>query len=237
MRGIISGRRFSDAFIPICIMVAAFFLIRTAIDLSVVPVNTTMKEYCLVIDPGHGGIDGGAVAFNGIKESDINLSIGWKLKSLADFYGVKAILTRSDDSSPTDAVQYSEHEDLVHRTDLINAVPNGVLISIHQNFYLTSQPSGAQVLYAASEESRRLGEITQGNLVKELQQGNRRLAEPASPKLYITSHVECPAVLVECGFLSNLSELDLLVQDSYQLKIAEILLASFLSFTKAELHS
>ena len=76
----------------------------------------------------------------------------------------------------------------------------GLLISIHQNCFPTSQPSGAQVLYAPGEESRRLGELTQGDIVSSLQPENRRVAEPASPGLYLTTHVSCPMVLVECGF-------------------------------------
>ena len=185
----------------------------------------------LVIDPGHGGIDGGALAFDGTRESDINLAISLKLRDLAQFCGASVFLTREDDSRRTDILSYSEHEDLVHRTELINSVPGGVLISIHQNFFPTSQPSGAQVLYAAGEESRRFGELTHGMLVTQLQPENRRVAAPAPMELYITSKAACPAILVECGFLSNLSDLSRLKEDPYQTQIALILMSSFLQYT------
>ena len=219
------------------LLFAAFMLVSTARQVSMLSAGSTDDEICLVIDPGHGGIDGGAIAFNGVRESDINLAIGLKLHALADFLGARSVLTRDDDSSRTDAASYSEHEDLVYRTDLINAVPNAVLISIHQNFYPTSQPSGGQVLYASGAESRSLGEKTQSNLVSLLQPDNRRLSEPASKRLYLTSHVNCPAILVECGFLSNLTDLDLLSKDEYQTSLAAVLLISYLQFLSDEIYT
>ncbi len=226
-----------DFFLLLCLLFAAFLLISTARQLSAVPAFDKEERPCLVIDPGHGGIDGGAIAFNGVRESDINLAIGLKLKALSDFFGIPTVTTREDDSSRSDSANYSEHEDLVSRTEQINAVPNGVLISIHQNYYPTSQPSGAQVLYAPGEKSRVLGEITQSNLVSQLQEGNRRLSEPASKKLYIPAHVDCPAILVECGFLSNIGDLELLTQDAYQSSLAIVLLASFLQFVSNETYT
>ena len=214
----------------LCLVIAAVLLVGTAQRLSVVEVNAPERQSCLVIDPGHGGIDGGAIAFNGVKESDINLSIALKLQALAEFCGVHTFMTRIDDSRRTDLASYSEHEDLVHRTELINAVPNAVLMSIHQNYYPTSQPSGAQVLYASGERSRLLGETTHRELVSYLQPENRRLAEPASEKLYITSHVKCPAILVECGFLSNMTDLQRLEDENYQTSFAAVLLHAYLGF-------
>lgn len=230
---IFDGRKCLDVVLCICLVLSGVLLVRTADSLHAVERMISPRP-CLIIDPGHGGIDGGAVAFNGVRESDINLAIALKLRDLADFFGVDTALTRTDDSSQSDSASYSEHEDLVHRTELINAVSNGVLISIHQNFFPTSQPSGAQVLYAAGERSRALGTRTHGNLVTALQPSNRRLAEPAPDRLYITSHVTCPAILVECGFLSNLNDLDQLARDPYQTSLAAVLLASFLQFIGSE---
>ena len=237
MPGLIRGEKLIDFFLLFSVLFAACLLVSVAKQLSTVPTWDTKERWTLVIDPGHGGIDGGAIAFDGTKESDINLKIGLKLRSMADFLGIPSVMTREDDASRSDYASYSEHEDLVRRTEQINAVPNCVLISIHQNFYPTSQPSGAQVLYAPGEESRALGELTQKNLVTHLQPSNRRLSEPASKNLYITSHVKCPAVLVECGFLSNITDLELLSQDSYQMSIAAILITSYLQFTTQETHT
>ena len=195
------------------------------------PALAALSRPCLIIDPGHGGIDGGALAYNGVKESDLNLSIALKLRDLAAFYGCETVMTREDDSRRTDILSYSEHEDLVHRAELVNGVPNGLLLSIHQNCFPTSQPSGAQVLYGPGEESRRWGELTHSCILSALQPENRRVAEPASPGLYLTAHAQCPAILVECGFLSNLSDLQLLSSEKYQRSFAAALLSAYLQYT------
>ena len=111
-----------DFFLLVALGFAAFLLVNTAQSLSAVQADTEESQECLVIDPGHGGIDGGAIAFNGTKESDINLSISQKLQALAELFGVHTVMTRNDDSSRSDHASYSEHEDLVHRTELINPI-------------------------------------------------------------------------------------------------------------------
>ena len=194
------------------------------------PVLAELERPALLIDPGHGGFDGGAIAYNGVKESDLNLAIVLKLRDLADFYGISTALTREDDSRRTDLLSYSEHEDLVWRAEQINAVGEGFCLSIHQNTFPTSQPSGAQVLYGAGEESRRLGACIQNCIVTYLQPDNRRLAEPASKGLYLPSHVDCPFALVECGFLSNLTDLQDLSRETYQKSFAAVLLCAFRIF-------
>ena len=224
----VRAEKLLDGFLMLCLLFAAFLLVRTAAELSTVSAGERQMGPSLVIDPGHGGFDGGAIAFNGVKESDINLAIGLKLCDLAGLYGIPTAMTRTDDRSRTAYENYSEHEDLAARAAFANAVPNGVLISIHQNFFPTSQPSGAQVLYAPGRKSKELGETLQALLVSQLQPANRRLAEPAPKSLFLTSHVNCPAVLVECGFLSNFSDLELLTQDAFQSSVAAVLLAAFL---------
>ena len=93
------------------------------------------EEATLVIDAGHGGIDGGAVGADGSRESDINLAIALRLQAVSAFCGQSAVMTRTDDSRGADALSYSEHEELVYRTQVVNATPNAVLLSIHQNCY------------------------------------------------------------------------------------------------------
>ena len=194
------------------------------------PVLAEHPRPTLVIDPGHGGIDGGAIAYNGVKESDLNLSISLKLQDLAAFYGLSSVMTREDDNPRTDALRYSEREDLEHRASIANNLTSCVMISVHQNMFPTSQPSGVQILYGPDAESRRLGELTHRNLVEGLQPENRRVAAPAPKELYLTSHVNCPVILVECGFLSNLSDLQRLSDSRYQSGIAAALLGSYLQF-------
>ncbi len=215
----------------LCFALAAFILLRSISAVRVLrAVELLENSPVLVIDAGHGGFDGGAIAVNGVRESDINLAIAQKLELIAAFSGQRTLMTRNDDSRRTDFLAYSEHEDLAYRAELANQQPNAVLVSIHQNFYPTTQPYGAQVLYADDPRSTKLGQITQNNLVGCLQPENRRLAEPALKTLYLTSHVNGPAILVECGFLSNYNEMEKLMQDSYQTAIATVLLASYLQF-------
>lgn len=228
---VIRLRKLGSLSAVLCFLLAAFILLRVPSSVRVLQAaELEDQKPVLVIDAGHGGFDGGAIAVNGVKESDVNLAIAQKLELLAAFCGQRTVMTREDDSRRTDLLNYSEHEDLVHRAQIANSETNAVLISIHQNFYPTTQPCGAQVLYADDPQSRLLGRLTQTNLVTGLQPENRRLAEPASPKLFLTSHVNGPAILVECGFLSNYNEMEKLMEESYQTSLAAVLMASYLQF-------
>ena len=210
-----------------CVLLSVFFLVQ---GVKAVESDTDAVLNTLVIDPGHGGIDGGAISAEGIKESDINLAIAIRLEKILVFLGQPVRLTRSDDSCKTDFSNYSEHEDLEERTSFINGTPGAILISIHQNDFLTSQPSGSQVLYASTPGSEELGKRCHQNLISSLDPENRRVAEPAPKALYITSHVTCPAVLVECGFMSNNFDVQKLCRGEYQCAIALILSASLLQY-------
>lgn len=184
----------------------------------------------LVIDAGHGGFDGGAVSEDGTKESDINLSIALKLDSIVRFCGQKTVMTRLDDSRKTDILSYSEREDLRQRAELANRTENAVLISIHQNSFPTAQLKGAQVLYSSFGNSEKLGKRIQEQLVARLDPENRRLAAPAPSDLYLTSNARCPAVLVECGFMSNNFEVLKLKENGYQNALALVIAASYLEY-------
>lgn len=194
------------------------------------------EEATLVIDAGHGGIDGGAVGADGSRESDINLAIALRLQAVSAFCGQSAVMTRTDDSHGADALSYSEHEELVYRTQVVNATPNAVLLSIHQNCYPTAQPSGAQVLYSSNGKSEDFGRLMHDNLVNSLDPQNRRVAEPDKNRLYILSNVDCPAILVECGFVSNHSDITKLTDSRYQTALSTVLMASYLQFIHSNLH-
>ena len=195
-----------------------------------VPASAGYTPRTLVIDAGHGGIDGGAISDDGTKESDINLAIALRLDSIVRFCGQKTVMTRLDDSLKTDMISYSEHKDLESRAAMINNTANAVLISIHQNDYPTAQPKGAQVLYSSHEGSERLGKLLQANLILQLDPENRRVACPAPKDLYLTANANCPAVLVECGFMSNNFEVLKLKDPKYQTELAALIAASYLSF-------
>ena len=139
-------------------------------------------------------------------------------------------MTRLDDSRKTDILSYSEREDLRQRAELANRTENAVLISIHQNSFPTAQLKGAQVLYSSFGNSEKLGKRIQEQLVARLDPENRRLAAPAPSDLYLTSNARCPAVLVECGFMSNNFEVLKLKENGYQNALALVIAASYLEY-------
>lgn len=184
----------------------------------------------LVLDAGHGGVDGGAISDTGLKESDINLQIALKTEALAHFLGVDTVMTRETDTDNSEDKAYSEHDNLIQRAKLANSTENAVLISIHQNKFPSAVVSGAEVMYSDNDDSKALGLLTQDNLVALLDTSNRRVARPAPKELLLTSSVECPTILVECGFMSNPQEAQRLASNEYQLKIAAILAGSYIQY-------
>ncbi len=194
------------------------------------PVINQNSRSTLVLDAGHGGIDGGAISDSGLKESDINLQIALKTEALVRFLGIDTVMTRETDTDNSDNKAYSEHDNLVQRVKLANSTENAVLISIHQNKFPSAVVSGAEVMYSDNDDSKALGLITQDNLVALLDSSNRRVARPAPKELLLTSSVECPTILVECGFMSNPQEAQKLASNDYQLKLAAILAGSYIQF-------
>ena len=136
---------------------------------------------------------------------------------------------------PDNATTIAERKkaDQHQRAELIRKTDNAVLISIHQNCYPDRKPSGAQVLYAESNGSDALGTAMHDNLVAYLDPQNRRVAAPISDKIYLMREVKCPAVLVECGFLSNESECAKLKDSGYQTKLAAVIIASYLQYRQS----
>ena len=190
------------------------------------------NERTLIIYPGHCGEDGGAVSLTGIYESDINLAISLKLDQIMGLYGISPVMTRdsNDIDYPADAqsAKAKKTADQKNRLKLINDTENAVLISIHQNQYTSGGPFGAQVLYANTEHSQELAVSMQELLISSLNPDNYRTATQISKDIYLMNNINCPAVLVECGFLSNAKEESLLKTDPYQLKVAATIAAGYL---------
>ena len=200
------------------------------------PVSAATGSPVLVVDAGHGGEDGGAVAPDGTLESEINLDIALRLEALARFWGVKTRMTRR-----TECIEYPasaqtlaarKKADQNARLELINNTPGAVLISIHQNNYPAAAPHGIQVFYGAEAHSSALAELMQSNLTQTLCPDNRRIAEPIDGGIYLMRNAGCTAVLVECGFLSHPAELDKLRTDAYRTELAAVMLASYLQYIR-----
>lgn len=188
-----------------------------------------MAEYStlptVIIDPGHGGIDGGAVGVDGIVEKDINLAICLTMRDLFTSGGFEVVMTRDTDISIHDegvtSVRQQKTSDLHNRLAIAEQNPGAIFISLHQNKFEDSRSNGAQIFYGPkNEQSKVLAELLQQRFVTDLQPENHRQYKQAGKNLYLMYNAECPAVLVECGFLSNKEEAYRLVDMEYQSKIA-----------------
>ncbi len=226
-----------------CIIAALLFCLVTGIILvrsscessSNIPAFSQSSTVpVLIIDAGHGGADGGAEAPGGVKESIININVALRLKDMASFCGVHAIMTRNDEELPypesADTIAKKKRWDQQRRLELINSKENAVFLSIHQNKYPDSRPFGPQVLYGKAAGSQQLGELCHKLLNEKLCPENRRVASPAPKEIYLMKNAGCPAILVECGFISNPNELQLLIDDTYQKKLSAIMLAAYLGY-------
>lgn len=182
------------------------------------------SDKIILIDPGHGGIDGGAKSKNGTIEKDINLAISLKLKTKLEEMGYKVAMTREDDIGLYEngkTVKNKKREDLAKRVELKKITKCDVFISIHQNMFPQSKTKGAQVWYADNEESKKLANIIQESLKKNLDENNHRLSKPACDQYKILrDDYKGASVIVECGFLSNPEEEKNLKDDKYQIRIA-----------------
>ena len=199
---------------------------------------TPEYEKTLVIDAGHGGEDGGAVSPSGAVESHINLSIALRLDKILGLYGIEPVLLRETDISLHDSnaktLREKKVSDLKNRVSMIESLNNPTLISIHQNTYTSNQYHGAQVFYTNEDLSLEFAQITQGILREFLDPENNRQASKVPESVYLMNHISCQAILVECGFLSNLNEEVLLQTDEYQTKIAAALTGSYLKLQQTD---
>jgi len=192
------------------------------------------QEPLLIIDPGHGGEDGGAVAADGTRESEINLAVALKMDALCGFLGIESTMTREsevlDYPKSANTIRAKKIADQKARIELINSASNAVLISVHQNTYPNAKPSGGQALYGKADGSQKLAELIQNNMSLNIDYDNNRGAAKISDDIYLMKKAECPAVLIECGFMSNPAELELLKTEEYQAKLAAVFVASYIQF-------
>lgn len=178
----------------------------------------------IVIDAGHGEPDGGAVSKNGISEAGLNLAIALKLSEELETLGYEVILTRKDEmniaakdkQTPIRAMKVS---DINNRIDIVNSSDADMLISIHMNNFENSKYYGWQTFYQKnSETSKVIAENIQTGITNQIERENKRVALPIN-NIKLIDKSQIPAVIVECGFLSNEEDLRLLLTDEYQMQI------------------
>lgn len=180
------------------------------------------KSPLVVIDAGHGGEDPGKVGVNEVLEKDINLLIARKLGEYLESQGIQVELLREEDAGLNDADASNKRvQDLQRRCRRIHELGPVCTVSIHQNSYPESSVKGAQVFYYThSEEGKILAQYIQTELVRQLDPGNHRQAK-GNTTYYLLKKTDVPLAIVECGFLSNPQEAELLTQGDYQTQVAK----------------
>ena len=187
----------------------------------------------VVLDAGHGGEDGGAIGINGVVEKDLNFSITKKIDQILQANGIQTVLTRTDDrllyDPNSDYRGQKKVQDLATRRKIAEKYDNAYFISIHMNSFPQSKYSGLQVYHSPNTaQSMELALQIQANVTHYLQPLNNRTVKAANSSIYLLEHLSCPAVLIECGFLSNLEEAALLADEAYQQQLAWLIAISIM---------
>ncbi len=220
----------------VCICVIGYTALRMDEN---IPVTSTLNQddLILILDAGHGGIDGGCSTVDGKVEKNINLNIVLSLHDLIKLFGYNVELTRDADKSIHDkgvsGIRNQKISDMENRLELFNKYDNSICISIHQNTFSDSKFNGAQMFYSEKNEfSEQLASIMQQQFVTNLQPNNQREIKLCGSELYLCYYCNNPAVMIECGFLSNPEEAFQLTDYDYQKKIAFTVFMGINEFVK-----
>lgn len=218
----------------LCVILCAFLLAKKGAVL-VQSEHLDSSFVCVVIDAGHGGSDPGKIGVNDALEKDINLEIALKLKKIMEQNNIKVIMTRETDQELcSDEAVNKKAEDMQKRCKIIEESDALFTISIHQNSYTSPEIRGAQVFfYGQSEKGKELAEILQATLIEQIDPENHRQAK-ANESYYLLKKTPTPTVIVECGFLSNPSEAELLTHSDYQDQLANAIYSGIETFLEKE---
>ncbi len=227
------------------LVIAAIVCVLPMSDDIVMKVQQITESDILLIDPGHGGIDGGAESAAGVCEKDINLAIALYIKEYAQTDGWKVVMTREEDiglgDTKSKTIRSKKTADLIARREMIKDINPMVAVSIHLNsFKQDSSVRGAQTFFPAGsgdqtvlDESKKFAEAIQERLVSEIADGTDRVALGKRDVLMF-KYPTVPMAIVECGFLSNPAEAELLENEEYQRKLARSIYEGILVYTGRE---
>ena len=223
----------SAAIILLCLSFFLFLMLRSTRRITLetaAPVRTLPP---VLIDPGHGGEDGGAVSGD-VLEKHINLAVSHDVADLLRLCGYTVSMTRDTDDALTNEgedVRKRKYNDMKMRLDLYNATPDNVVVSIHQNKFDAAASHGAQVFYSPNHpNSAVLAEALRKSVTGMLQPDNTRTCKAAGKEIFLLKNARVPAVIVECGFISNRQERELLVTDDYQKQLALAIAAGLMNY-------
>lgn len=227
------------AFVPFYLLIVILFLGIAKIGSNTVTVinqqQSVKRSHTIIIDAGHGGIDGGATSCTGVLESHINLEIALCLEDLFHLLGYDTVMIRKTDESiytQGNTIASQKVSDLKERVRIVNETPGSFLISIHQNTFSDSRYSGAQVFYPKAGDSQKIAQAIQKELIKQLNPSSNRKAKSAKG-VYLMDNINRPGVLIECGFISNREEEAMLRDPVYQRRICSVIASAVSTYFAA----
>lgn len=209
------------------------------IDVTVptsLPVN---EDFYIVLDSGHGGLDGGCSSAEGVTEKGINLAIMLEVRDLCRLYGYNVEVTRDKDISIYDkgveGIRNQKVSDMDNRLEIFNKHPNALCISIHQNKFTDPKYSGAQMFYSDTHpDNEKIAEIMKNKFVQNIQPDNKRETKLCGKELFLCYYCQNPTLMIECGFLSNPEEAAKLNSPDYQKQIAFTIFSGINEYLTAE---
>ena len=221
--------RFLAFLLVLSILFALLFAVaegtRSKTELNTMNKGTTSLSKTVILDAGHGGEDGGASSADGLLEKDLNLALVLSMRDILTANGINVILTRDTDTLLYDRnVDFQGRKkmlDMAARLKIAENTADAVFVSIHMNTYPHPSCQGVQVWYSENNDtSSELAKNIQSTTKELLQNKNDRPVKRSGSSIYLLHHLECPAVLVECGFLSSPEEAALLASESYRQQLA-----------------
>jgi N-acetylmuramoyl-L-alanine amidase len=224
----------------------AFFLAFTMLFFSLLPKEAFMTVYAdpfsatiVILDAGHGGEDSGTVGVSGVLEKDLNLVITEKLGEYLANAGFAVVYTRSEDKllykEEENIKGYKKIYDLKNRSQIANSYADAIFVSIHMNWYSQSDCKGAEIYYADDAESKALGASVRRSIVEKIQPTNNRSLK-VGKGIYLLEHSTNPAILIECGFLSNANECEKLSQKEYQKELCFSIVCGIIEYNNNKMN-
>ena len=217
-------RKILSLFLGMSVIISSSIIMTKLDSINTVATFNDLNTPIIIIDAGHGNFDGGAVANDGTVEKDINLKVALNLAEICRTNGLPILMVRKDDSSLEDdengTIRQRKNSDLHNRSLLMQKYDNSIYVSIHMNKFSDSSVHGAQVFYSSKYENAKLLAKHIQDAVKYVQEDNNRVIKEGTRDTYLLHNAKCPAVIVECGFLSNPIDLENLKQDNYRSKLA-----------------
>ena len=216
------------------VIIIAFYTFGRKLIEKRLPASLNAEEITVIIDAGHGGRDGGTVGVDGVSvEKDLNLDISLMVCDMLENSGINVVMTRTEDISLTDAEVGGsrKNQDLSARLKIAESAANPLFVSIHMNAFPIEKYSGTQIYYSVNDDSgKELANLLQSNVKNLLQNDNNRKTKPAGSNIYILDKITCPAVLIECGFLSNNEECAKLADKEYRKKMAFVISSTIIEY-------